>query len=104
MKKISLVVCLGSLFAAAALGETWSGTVSETMCGAKHHTGSAADQACVKKCVKAGNSPVLVSDGKVYPIAMQSQSKVMSLLGKNVTVMGTLNGDTIDIQSAKAAK
>jgi hypothetical protein len=104
MRKLGFIASLGCLFTAAAFAETMSGTISETMCGAKHHTGSAADVACVKKCVKAGSSPVLVSDGKVYQIAMDSQSKVMSLLGKNVTVMGTLNGDTIDIKSAKAAK
>jgi hypothetical protein len=104
MKKLSLVVSLGSLFAAAAFAETWSGTVSDSMCGAKHEGASASDAACVKKCIKGGASAVLVSDGKVYQIAMDSQSQVTPLLGKKVTVMGKLDGDTIDITSAQAAK
>jgi hypothetical protein len=104
MRKLSLVVSLGSLFAAAAFAETLSGTVSDSMCGAKHEAASAADAACVKKCVKGGASAVLISDGKVYQIAMDSQSKMMPLLGKKVTVMGKLDGDTIEIASAQAAK
>ena len=104
MRKLSLIVSLGSLFAAAAFAETWSGTVSDSMCGAKHEAASASDMACVKKCVKGGASAVLISDGKVYPIAADSQSKVMPLLGKKVTVMGKMEGDTIEIASAKAAK
>jgi hypothetical protein len=104
MRKLSLVVSFGSLFAAAAFAETWAGTVSDSMCGAKHEAASASDAACAKKCVKGGASAVLVSDGKVYQIATDSQAKVMPLLGKKVTVMGKLDGDTIDIASAQAAK
>jgi hypothetical protein len=104
MKKLSLFVGLGSLFTAAAFAETWSGTVSDSMCGAKHEAASASDAACVNKCVKGGASAVFISDGKVYQIAADSQSKVMPLLGKKVTVMGKMDGDTIEIASAKAAK
>jgi hypothetical protein len=74
------------------------------MCGVKHEAGSASDAACVKKCVKGGASAVLVSDGKVYQIAADSQAKVTPLLGKKVTVMGKLDGDSIQIASAEAAK
>ena len=104
MRKLSLVVSLGSLFAAAAFAETWSGTVSDSMCGAKHTAASASDAACVKKCVKGGASAVLVTDGKVYPISADSQVKVTPLLGQKVTVTGKLDGDTIEIASAQAAK
>lgn len=104
MRKLSLVISLGSLFAVAAFAETWSGTVSDSMCGAKHEGATAADAACAKKCVKAGASAVLVSDGKVYQIAMDSQAKATPLLGKKVTVMGKMTGDTIEIASVQAAK
>ncbi len=104
MRKLFLITSLGSLFAVGALAETWSGTISDSMCGAKHTAASAADAACVKKCVKGGASAVLVSDGKVYQIAMNSQSKVTPYLGEKVSVMGKLSGDTIDVTSAKPAK
>jgi hypothetical protein len=41
MRKLSLVLSLGSLFAAAAFAESWSGAVSDSMCGAKHEAASA---------------------------------------------------------------
>jgi hypothetical protein len=103
MRKLWLLVSVGSLFAAAACAETLAGTVSDSMCGAKHEAASAADAACVKKCVKGGASAVFISDGKVYQIAMDSQAKMMPLLGKKVTVNGKLDGDTIEVASAKAA-
>lgn len=104
MRKLSLVLSLGSLFASGAFAETWSGTVSDSMCGAKHEAASAADMACVKKCIKGGASAVFISDGKVYQISPNSQAKVTSLLGKKATVTGKMDGDSIEIASAKAAK
>jgi hypothetical protein len=104
MRKLSLAISLGSLFAAAAFAETWSGTISDSMCGAKHEAASASDAACVKKCVKGGAAAVFISDGKVYQIAAKSQSKVMPLLGEKVTLKGKMDGDTIEIATAHAAK
>jgi hypothetical protein len=104
MSGVSWVVSLGWLFMAAAFAETWSGTVSDSMCGAKHAAASASDAACIKKCVKGGASAVLVSDGKVYQIAPNSQSKVTPLLGQKVTVTGKLDNDAIEIASAQIAK
>jgi hypothetical protein len=92
-----------SLYRGGSFRRDLSGTVSDSMCGAKHEAASASDAACVKKCMKAGASPVLVSDGKVYQIAPDSQAKVTPLLGMKVTVMGKLDGDTIEIASAQAA-
>ena len=90
MRKLSLVLSLGSLFAAGAFAETWSGTVSDSMCGAKHEAASAADMACVKKCIKGGASAVFISDGKVYQIALDSQAKV------HVATRQESNGDGQD--------
>jgi hypothetical protein len=104
MKKLTLVISLGSLFAAAAFADSWSGTISDSKCGAKHEAATAADAACAKKCVNGGASAVLVTGGQVYKIADDSQARVTPLLGKKVTVMGMLNGDTIEVTSAKAAK
>jgi hypothetical protein len=104
MKKLSLLISLGAIFAAAGLAETMSGTVGDSMCGAKHAGASTSDAACVAKCVKGGASPVIISDGKVYQITADSQAKVMPLLGRKVTVNGKLDGDTIDIASIEPVK
>jgi len=104
MKKVSLVISIAAMFAAAGWAETMSGTVGDSMCGAKHEAAGASDAACVAKCVKGGASPVIISDGKVYKISAESQAKVMPLLGMKVTVNGKMDGDTIDIASVQAAK
>jgi hypothetical protein len=104
MKKVSLVISLGAMFAVAGLAETVSGVVGDSMCGAKHTADGPSDVACIKKCVKGGASPVILSDGKVYNISPDSQAKVMSMLGNKVVVTGKLDGDTIAIESVEAAK
>jgi len=90
------------LLAASASAASWTGTISDAHCGAKHTEGTEADAKCVSGCVKKGAAPVFVSDGKVYTIDEASRSKVDNLLGKKVKVNGTMEGDTITIKSVKA--
>jgi len=97
MKKLIVVA---SLFAISAFAGEWKGAISESGCGAKHVSGSAADIKCVSGCVKKGAAPVFVTDGKVIKIA--DASKVMDYLGKKVVVTGSLEGDTVTIDSVKA--
>ena len=104
MKKVWMALSIGSLFAVGALAETLSGTISDANCGAKHAAGAASDISCVERCVKRGTAPVLVSDGKVYQIAVESRDKVASVLGQKVTVNGKIDKDTVTIESVEAAK
>jgi hypothetical protein len=104
MKKVWMVVSIGALLAVSALAESMSGVISDANCGAKHAAAAASDAACVKSCIKRGAAPVLVSDGKVYKISADSQDKVKELAGQKVTVVGKVEGDTITIESAEAAK
>jgi hypothetical protein len=104
MNKLWIALSIGSLFAAGALAESMSGTISDANCGAKHAAATASDTACAKSCVKRGAAPVFVSDGKVYKIAPDSRDKVAELVGAKVTVNGKVDGDTVTIESAEAAK
>lgn len=104
MKKVWMAVSIGSLFAMAAMAETLSGTIVDSNCGVKHAEATAADAACVERCIKRGGAPVLVSEGKVYQISADSREKVTSVLGKKVSVNGKLAGDTITIESVEASK
>jgi hypothetical protein len=104
MKKLWMAISIGSLLAAGALAESMSGTISDANCGAKHAAATEKDAACAKSCVKRGAAAVLVSDGKVYKIAADSQEKVAALVGQKVTVNGKVDGDTVTIESAEAAK
>src|SRR5260370_16010695 len=104
MKKVWMVASLASFFAAGAMAESWTGTISDDKCGAKHEGAEAKDAACVQSCIKRGGAPVLVSGGKVYKISADSKDKVMSNLGQKVTVTGKMDGDTVTVESVEASK
>ena len=72
-------------FSATAATKTWTGTISDSMCGATHKmvkeheqkgevskTASKAekDRQCTLECVKAGGKYILASQGKVFEIAL----------------------------------
>jgi len=97
IKRITMVVltlvvvgCLGW-----AQNKTFTGTVSDEHCGAKHARASAAAESCVEKCVSGGAKYVLVSHGKVYQV--DDQDKFKGLGGKSVKVSGSLSDDTITV-------
>ena len=104
MKKAWMALSIGSLLAGAALAESMSGTISDANCGTKHVAATEKDAACAKSCVKRGAAPVFVSDGKVYKISEGSREKVAALVGDKVIVNGKVDGDTVTIESAEAAK
>ena len=97
IKRITMVVLM--LFAFGCLSwaasKSWTGTVSDEHCGAKHAKASAAAEACVEKCVSGGAKYVLVSHGKVYQV--DDQDKFKGLGGKSVKVTGSLSDSTITV-------
>lgn len=97
MKKTVLlafaVLVFGSLSFAG--NKSITGVVSDSHCGAKHSTPGNAE--CVEHCVSGGASYVLVSKGKVYQL--DAQDKFKGLGGKDVTVTGTIKGDSITVAS-----
>jgi hypothetical protein len=104
MKKLvllaALALALSSLGWAGAM--SWTGTVSDSMCGAKHAEASDAAAGCVSKCVKGGSKYVLVSGGKVYDL--DAQDKFADFAGKSVKVTGELKDMAISVASVEAAK
>ncbi len=104
MNRIWMILATGSLLAGGAFAATMSGTISDAACGAKHAGAAAADVSCVERCIKRGEAPVFVSEGKVYKISADSKDKVTSHLGQKVTVNGSVEGDTVTIASVSEAK
>ncbi len=102
---LSLLMIAGlaiSSFAASA--KTYTGTVSDAMCGAKH-MGDAAS--CTRTCVSKGSKYALVVGDKVYAIDTSDKAALDTLdkqAGAKVTVTGTENDNTIAVSSVKAAK
>ncbi len=102
MKRFLVILTFGSMLAVSAMADSWSGFISDSMCGAKHTGADAKDAKCAQACVKEhGADPVFVSDGKVYKIAADSKDKVLPHVGHKVTIDGTMEGDTVTVNDIK---
>jgi hypothetical protein len=90
----------------AAKGKTFTGTVSDSMCGAKHAMpGDAA--ACTRACVSKGSKYALVVGDKVYTLDTSDKATLDTLdkqAGSKVTVSGTEKDNVIAVNSVKAAQ
>ena len=95
----AIVVLLGGL-AVSAAPQTWTGQISDSMCGAKHMSMGnmkMTDRECTEMCVKANGKYVFASQGKVYQIADQKDAALATHAGHTVLLTGTLQGETITI-------
>jgi len=98
MKKLTTVAALALGMAAMGLAADFKGFVEDQMCAGKPEM--KGDSECAKKCIKGGSPAVLVTpDGKIYKL--DNQAKVTPHAGMNVTVKGTLKGDTIAVDSVQ---
>lgn len=99
MKK---TLALLAIFAASSFAADVTGFIGDSMCGAKHKAGTAADAKCATGCISKGDKAVLVtSAGKVYTIDEAGQKKVASFVGKTATITGDVSGDSITVASVK---
>jgi len=100
---VTLLLVLGlAVPSAFAKGKTYTGTVSDAMCGAKH-MGDAAG--CTRGCVSKGSKYALVVGDKVYTLDTSDKAALDTLdkqAGAKVTVTGTETGNTITVSSVKA--
>jgi len=105
MKKVTiamgLVLLVGGSVAGAAEKGQWTGWLSDSKCAA--NGAKASHKGCTIKCVESGQAVVFVDeDKKVYKL--QGADKVKSMLGDRVVLSGSMEGDTITVESAKAAE
>jgi hypothetical protein len=80
--------------------QSWTGVVTDSMCGAKHMMANAAD--CTRACVKQGSSYALLVGDKVYTLKGH-EAEVDKLAGEKATVSGSLSGTTIQVASVKGS-
>jgi len=88
----------------AASGKTYTGTVSDAMCGAKH-MGEAAS--CTRTCVSKGSKYSLVVGDKVYTLDASDKAALDTLdkqAGEKATVTGTEKDNVITVSAVKPAK
>jgi hypothetical protein len=92
---------------AAGGPQTFTGKVSDAMCGAKHSEGNIAPADCVRACVQKGANYALVVGDKVYTLDTKDQAvsaELNKLAWQQAKVTGTAKGDTISVESVTATK
>jgi hypothetical protein len=85
--------------------QSLTGEVGDAMCGRTHMDGAPAE--CTRTCVAHGSKFALIVKDKIYVLDTTDKSALATLdqqAGKNATVTGTLNGDSIEVSSVVAAK
>ena len=113
--KLSITICLFAATLASAqshklkpqvpgtaVQQTLTGTVSDSMCGAKHMMPDKSAADCAKECAKDGDYALVVGD-KVYTLKGH-KAELDKLAGAKATVTGAVKGDTIEVATVAAPK
>jgi len=98
MKRGIALCSLVLVFWIGALAADFTGYIIDESCASK--PAMKGNEACARKCIKGGSPAVLLAeDAKVYKL--DDQAKAVEHAGHKVKVSGTLDGDTIKIESIK---
>ena len=108
MKSLIFSLLIVSTLAAAQGKQTFTGTITDSMCPAGDHSRmrmGSTDAECTLACVSAHGADLVLYDGKeVYTLSDQQTPEKFA--GKKVAVTGTLDTKTktIRVDSITAAK
>jgi hypothetical protein len=86
--------------AAASKAKAWVGYVTDSMCTSKG-VKAMTNAECVKKCIDAGAKYVLYDTYTKKVYQLDPQSDVAEHATHHVRITGTLEGDTIHVESVK---
>ena len=103
---VLLTFVLSASSAPAAKLQTFTGTVGDAVCGAKHDM-EGDDRHCLRVCIQRGSRYDLVIGEKVYILEIKDQSildALDQLADHPVKVKGIAAGNTIEVESVAAAK
>jgi hypothetical protein len=106
MRTVSLVAIglfLCSILAVAAPKDnSWDGWVSDSKCAAKG--ANAGHAACAKKCLEAGEKPVLVSDKDQKVMSISNPDAIKGHEGQHVQVTGSMQDGALHVDKVAALK
>jgi hypothetical protein len=106
MNRLTIVMLGGALLLGAAnQKQTFTGVITDSMCGADHSAmGVKPDAKCVRECVKNGSKYALVVGGKVYTLSDQRTPEKFA--AQKVKVTGTLDpaSNVIAVDKIEPAK
>jgi hypothetical protein len=94
-----------TLFAFAAAPQTFTGIVTDTMCGKKHMIADKSDADCTRECMKSKGDWTygLVVGDKVYSLVGDAR-QLDANAGKRVKVTGEVTGNKIAVTSINPAQ
>jgi hypothetical protein len=99
---VAVLLSGGHATAAEAVKGEWTGFITDTHCG---KLGATADHTarCVEKCMRGGSKARILdeTDRKLYDLAAFDE-KVKALVGKRVTLTGSMDPETRVITVADA--
>jgi hypothetical protein len=99
MKYTLVALLFGGLLAAAGTPRTITGTITDTMCGAKHNmTKGQPDDDCARVCVKGAREYALYDGTGVWKLS--DQKTPARFAAKMVKVTGTADEKTMTIKVA----
>lgn len=98
----AVALLLPALAVAHDHGGSWTGWVTDDHCAAKGAKAEHAD--CAKKCLENGGKLVFYNsaDEKIYQL--DNQKLAEEHIGHAVVVKGTVEGDTIKVESMEMSK
>ena len=106
MNRLTIVMLASALLLGAEnRKQTFTGVVTDAMCGADHSAmGVKPDAKCVRECVKNGSKYALVVGGKVYTLSDRQTPEKFA--AQKVKVTGTLDPktDVIAVDKIEAAR
>lgn len=76
--------------------KTLEGTISDTMCGAKHNMGITSAAECTVKCVETGSKYALVVGDKVYELNGKADD-LKKLAGTKAKITGSVDGNKVQV-------
>ena len=100
-------VIFGSLaipvFAQPEQAKTFTGVVSDNMCGKQHMATDKSAAQCTRECVKAGSDYALVVGDKGYTLKGEKE-QIDKFVGERATVIGSAKDETITVSSIAGPK
>jgi hypothetical protein len=98
MRRVILLAAAIATTIAAADQQTFTGVITDTMCGKSHGmVAGQPDDKCVAMCVKGSSSQYALFDGKSV-LKLSDQKTPVKYAAQRVKVTGTLNEKTQTIK------
>ena len=98
MRRVILLAAAITTTIAAADQQTFTGVITDTMCGKSHGmVAGQPDDKCVAMCVKGSSSQYALFDGKSV-LKLSDQKTPVKYAAQRVKVTGTLNEKTQTIK------